>query len=68
MTGNVASGWKRPVCGRGNAPWKSTCDCVTRQRIVNEPECPKCHLTCFTFGCADPDCPQKPKVTCEIKP
>jgi len=25
----TSTGWVCPSCGRGNAPWKSTCDCVT---------------------------------------
>ena len=24
----VSSGWRCPNCGRGNAPFKSSCDCV----------------------------------------
>jgi len=24
----VNYGWKCPVCGRGNAPWLSTCPCT----------------------------------------
>lgn len=31
---NTNVGWTCPRCGRGNAPWKSTCDCVAQPFTV----------------------------------
>lgn len=31
---NTNVGWTCPRCGRGNAPWKSTCDCVFQQVTI----------------------------------
>lgn len=30
-------GWKCPVCGRGNAPSKETCDCYHERQAKKEP-------------------------------
>lgn len=31
-------GWKCPVCGRGNAPSKETCDCYHERQAKMSPE------------------------------
>lgn len=32
MNNNI--GWVCPVCGKGNAPWKTSCDCIN-----DNPDC-----------------------------
>jgi len=34
----TSTGWVCPACGRGNAPWKGICDCVSWPAYPTYPE------------------------------